>query len=96
MVRFSLLVAALPLAFGAAGCSVTAVPIHGSDGKPYIYVDCSSTFQSLEDCYAEANRVCPGGYRLVNGVAPRSSPFGNLVLECASPQLSTSADSGVR
>ncbi|MBM4244949.1 MAG: hypothetical protein FJ148_14230 [Deltaproteobacteria bacterium] len=96
MERFSLLVAALPLAVAAAGCSVTAVPIHGTDGKPYVYVDCSSVFRSLEDCYAEANRVCPGGYRLVNGVAPRSSPFGNLVLECASPQLAAASDSGAR
>jgi len=69
----------------AAGCSTTSVPIHGSDGKPYVYVDCSGMFHSLDDCYRVANRVCPAGYRLANSVAPRSSPFGNLVLDCQEP-----------
>lgn len=76
--RAGLVVAAL----AGAGCSVTAIPIHGSDGKPYTYVDCSGMFQSLDGCYQEANRACPGGYRIVNSVAPRSNPFGNLVIEC--------------
>lgn len=79
--RACLVVAAL----AGAGCSVTAIPIHGSDGKPYTYVDCSSMFQSLDGCYAEANRSCPGGYRIVNSVAPRANPFGNLVIECTTP-----------
>ena len=78
-------------ALAGAGCSVTAVPIHGSDGKPYTYIDCSSMFQSLDDCYQEANRVCPGGYRIVNSVAPRANPFGNLVVECGSVAGASSA-----
>lgn len=77
----------LAAALAGAGCSVTTVPIHGSDGKPYVYVDCSNIFQSLDDCYRAANNVCPGGYRIVNSVAPRSNPFGNLVLECTHPSL---------
>jgi subtilase family serine protease len=81
-------------ALAGAGCSVTAVPIHGSDGKPYTYVDCSSMFQSLDDCYQEANRVCPSGYRIVNSVAPRANPFGNLVIECGSPSTATGSSSG--
>ena len=80
----------LTAALAGAGCSVTAVPIHGSDGKPYTYVDCSSMFQSLDDCYQEANRVCPSGYRIVNSVAPRANPFGNLVIECTSPGVASS------
>jgi hypothetical protein len=66
----------------AAGCSATSVPMYGSDGKPYVYVDCSGMFHSLDDCYRVANRVCPNGYRLTNSVAPRSNPFGNLVIDC--------------
>ncbi|MBY0278092.1 hypothetical protein K2Z84_22385 [Candidatus Binatia bacterium] len=85
--RACLVVAAL----AGAGCSVTAIPIHGSDGKPYTYVDCSGMFQSLDGCYAEANRSCPGGYRIVNSVAPRANPFGNLVIECTSPGVAASA-----
>ena len=84
----------LAAALAGAGCSVSAVPIHGSDGKPYVYLDCSRMIQSLDDCYQEANRVCPGGYRIVNSVAPRSNPFGNLVIECSSPVLP--AASGAR
>lgn len=71
----------------AAGCSATSVPIHGSDGKPYVYVDCSGMFSSLDDCYRVANRVCPAGYRIVNSVAPRANPFGNLVVDCQNPRL---------
>lgn len=96
MTRFLLRSAGLLLAVAAAGCSVTAIPIHGSDGRPYVYVDCDAPFQSLDDCYAEANRVCPGGYRIANGVAPRTSPFGNLVLECANPQLPAAAGGAAR
>jgi hypothetical protein len=69
----------------AAGCSATSVPIYGSDGRPYVFVDCSSMFNSLDDCYRTANQVCPGGYRLTNSAAPRSNPFGNLVIDCSPP-----------
>lgn len=75
----------LLLAGVAAGCSATSVPIYGSDGRPYVFVDCSSMFNSLEACYQTANQVCPGGYRLANSVAPRSNPFGNLVIDCSPP-----------
>jgi hypothetical protein len=74
-------------AAAVAGCSATSVPIHGSDGKPYVYVDCSGMFRSLDDCYRVANRVCPTGYRIVNSVAPRANPFGNLVVDCQDPVL---------
>jgi hypothetical protein len=78
--------ALLLLAAGAAaGCSATSVPIYGSDGKPYVFVDCSNMFNSLDDCYRLANQVCPTGYRLANSVAPRSNPFGNLVVDCQTP-----------
>ena len=72
----------LAAATTAAGCSATSVPIHGSDGKPYVYVDCSGMFRSLDDCYQLANSVCPSGYRIANSVAPRANPFGNLVVDC--------------
>jgi len=65
-----------------AGCSATYTPIYGSDGKPYVYVDCNGMFRSLDDCYDVANRVCPQGYRIMNSVAPRANPFGNLVVDC--------------
>jgi hypothetical protein len=74
----------LVVLIAAAGCSATAVPIHGSDGKPYLYVDCSGMFRTLDDCYRAANEVCPDGYRIVNSVAPRANPFGNLVIGCQS------------
>jgi len=74
--------AGLLLLAAAAGCSATSVPIHGSDGKPYTYVDCSGMFRTLDDCYQLANQVCPAGYRIVNSVAPRSNPFGNLIVDC--------------
>jgi len=78
--------ASLVLALGVvAGCSPTSVPIHGSDGKPYVYVDCSGMFSNLDDCYRVASRVCPEGYRIANSVAPRSDPFGNLVIDCQTP-----------
>ena len=90
----SLCRALLLLAAGlAASCSVTSVPIHGSDGKPYVYVDCSGMFHSLDDCYQLANRVCPGGYRLVNSVAPRSDPFATLVIDCQEPGAMTTPSS---
>jgi hypothetical protein len=85
----SLCRAFLVLATGLAGCSVTSVPIHGSDGKPYVYVDCSGMFHSLDDCYQLANTVCPAGYRLVNSVAPRSDPFATLVIDCQEPGAMT-------
>jgi hypothetical protein len=66
----------------AAGCSATSTRIYGSDGKPYVYVDCNGLFSSLDDCYEVASEVCPGGYRIMNGVAPRANPFGNLVIDC--------------
>ena len=76
---------ALAAAAFVAGCSATSVPIHGSDGKPYVYVDCSGMFRTLDDCYRVANRICPGGYRIANSVAPRANPFGNLVVDCQDP-----------
>ena len=76
---------ALALVAFIAGCSPTAVPIHGSDGKPYVYVDCTGMFSSLDDCYRVASRVCPAGYRITNHVAPRANPFGNLVIDCQDP-----------
>lgn len=75
-------------AVSAAGCSATSVPIYGSDGKPYVYVDCSGMFSTLDECYRVASKVCPGGYRIANGVAPRESPFGNLVVDCQTPGAS--------
>ena len=77
--------AVLVILAGVLGCSATAVPIHGSDGKPYVYVDCSGTFQGLDDCYRIANQMCPAGYRLANSVAPRANPFSNLVIACEGP-----------
>lgn len=79
--RACLLLAAAAL----AGCSATSVPIHGTDGKPYLYVDCSGMFRELDHCYELANQLCPSGYRIVNSVAPRSNPFGNLVIDCTNP-----------
>jgi len=71
--------------FTLGACSVTSVPIHGNDGRPYVYLDCSGMFQSLDDCYRAANEVCPSGYRIMSSVAPRSNPFGNLIIDCAPP-----------
>lgn len=74
------------LALCALGaCSATSVPIHGSDGKPYLYIDCNDMFLSLDDCYEKANEVCPTGYRIVTSVAPRANPFGNLIVACSEP-----------
>lgn len=74
------------LALCALGaCSATSVPIHGSDGKPYVYVDCNGAFLSLDDCYEKANEICPSGYRIVTSVAPRANPFGNLIVACSEP-----------
>lgn len=75
----------------SAGCSATSVPIHGSDGKAYVYVDCSGMFRSLDDCYQLANSVCPDGYRIANSVAPRANPFGNLVVDCQPAAASAAA-----
>lgn len=92
----------IALAAATAGCSATSVPIHGSDGKPYTYVDCSGMFRTLDDCYQLANRVCPSGYRIVNSVAPRANPFGNLVVDChdggasAAPAAASAAGSDAR
>lgn len=85
--------AVLALLAGTLGCSATSVPIHGSDGKPYVYVDCSGTFQGLDDCYRLANQTCPAGYRLANSVAPRANPFSNLVIDCL-PAGGTATASG--
>jgi hypothetical protein len=74
-------------AAAVTGCSATSVPIHGSDGRPYVYVDCSGMFRSLDHCYQLANQVCPTGYRIVNSVAPRANPFANLVIDCKDPTL---------
>ncbi|MEW6272283.1 MAG: hypothetical protein AB1689_23620 [Thermodesulfobacteriota bacterium] len=76
------LAVAVLLAVLAAGCSVTSTKIYGSDGKPYVYVDCNGLFQTLDDCYVAASEACPAGYRIVNGVAPRANPFGNLIVDC--------------
>jgi len=84
--RRSLCPLSLLAALGTLGaCSATSVPIHGNDGKPYVYVDCSGMFQSLDDCYRTANEICPTGYRIMSSVAPRANPFGNLIVDCTSP-----------
>lgn len=83
--------ACLLLAAAVTGCSATSVPIHGSDGKPYVYLDCSGMFRTLDDCYQLANQECPSGYRIVNSVAPRANPFGNIVVDCHAPAASASA-----
>ncbi|HEY8516014.1 MAG TPA: hypothetical protein VIS07_10920 [Candidatus Binatia bacterium] len=64
---------------------MTSTRIYGSDGKPYTYVDCNGPLQTLEDCYVAAREACPNGYRIVNGVAPRANPFGNLIVACNEP-----------
>ena len=75
----------LPLVAGlVASCSVAATPIHGRDGKPYQYLSCGGPFLSLSDCYAKANEVCPNGYRIADGVAPRGLTDSNVIIVCSS------------
>jgi len=91
MTRFLRRRACLLLALVATGCSATSVPIHGSDGKPYVYLDCSGMFRTLDDCYQLANQQCPSGYRIVNSVAPRANPFGNIVVDCHDPAAASAS-----
>ena len=83
----------LALVVAGAGCSATSVPIHGNDGKAYIYVDCSGFFRSLDACYVAANQLCPAGYRIMSSVAPRSDPFGSLVIDCQEGTTATAQSS---
>lgn len=73
----------LALAAALGGCSATAIPIHGRDGLPYLYVECDGPLRSIESCYEAANRACPRGYRIVENAAPRDVYRASLVFACS-------------
>lgn len=72
----------IALAAVLAGCGPSAIPIHGRDGRPYLYVECDGIFRTIESCYAAANKACPRGYRIVENVAPRDYYNSSLVFAC--------------
>jgi hypothetical protein len=57
---------AMVVAFGL--CSCAASDRDASDRQPTYVIEC----ESLEACYAEADRVCPAGYLPIS----RSNPEG--------------------
>lgn len=47
------------------GCT-TVTPTFGPNGERLVYIECDYT--GMPDCYAMANKACPGGYRQVGKV----------------------------
>lgn len=46
-----------------SACGATSVPM-GGEGK--YFVSCDEPGQRLEDCFIEANRICPAGYDVLD------------------------------
>ncbi|MEP4148722.1 MAG: hypothetical protein ABJL54_16005 [Halioglobus sp.] len=76
------------------GCaSIKPEPITGPNGEQGFTMRCSGYGRTLEDCYAEAGKVCPNGYSVVgqnssmvaiptsNG-GTMAAPQHNLTIEC--------------
>lgn len=51
------------IALAIASCGARHRQIMGPDGTPHYSITCR---RSIENCYREAERVCPGGYSIVN------------------------------
>ena len=62
--RFSLyaLAALVPL----TACAVPHTVVSGPDGRPAYVMKCSGMGRDRQDCLAEAGKLCPAGYALVD------------------------------
>lgn len=49
-----------------SGCAVTHTTVSGPDGRPAFVLKCSGYMRDRQDCLAEAGRLCPTGYALVD------------------------------
>ncbi len=58
---------------GFAGCAtVTAKPVTAPDGQPAIVIECH---QQESQCVKEAQRVCPGGYWVLDAEARAAAEY---------------------
>lgn len=70
LLPLAILGAALPL---LAAC-VSSKPLTLPDGSQGFAVKCDGHFHDMADCMAEAGRMCPTGYDVLDG-ATESTPF---------------------
>lgn len=50
-----------------AACNTTSArEFKAPDGRTAYLVQCDTVALSMADCYAEATRICPAGYELLN------------------------------
>ena len=61
MIRRKLKMSVALFIFGLAGCT-TVTPILGPDGTENQLISCAP----VEKCYAKANEICRGPYKIVN------------------------------
>lgn len=61
---------------GLAACAVSHQVVSGPNGKPAYVMKCSGYMRDRQDCLAEAGRLCPAGYTLVDD----SSRFAGAVV----------------
>jgi hypothetical protein len=75
-----------------AACSVDPRPFIGPDGNNAYSMRCSGMGLDWSDCYAEAGKLCPNGYKIIQqhsgmiavpaGSTLIAAPKQDLVVEC--------------
>jgi hypothetical protein len=76
---------ALASIIGFAGCvTVTATPVKAPDGQPAILIECH---QKDSQCVTEAQRVCPGGYWVLDAEARARGEFAGTGTSAATGMM---------
>lgn len=60
------ILACLSAALLLSGCAVTHTTITGPDGRQAFVMKCSGYMRDRGDCLAEAGKLCPQGYAVVD------------------------------
>ena len=75
-----------------AGCATTAQQI----GSNKYRTDCSGVFNSISECYAEANRVCEGNFNEIDRVIINHGQQYDAFCQCYISPVSRSLVFGCR